>query len=285
MICIEAYEDKNENISCTKCKYNYPFIWSEEYNQSICDNKCAFGFFFREKWCYECDNPEKGNIGCNSSAGCDYVSSNNELQCNSCKPGYFVYLYHCLKCSSNDIRCIECHLDKKKDKFQCDKCIDEYYVNNKTGKCEIITYDEYPEVTPGCILSINNYTDYIKKNKCLYCKPGFFKTKNESCIYCRARKNGGPSCKECEYIKYPNGTDSEEIRCKRCNDLLSQNKRCFNCKDEVGPGCSKCIFEDGKDNLICEKCENNYKSNNEGFCTNIQSYYNDIPHCAKYNYS
>ena len=30
----------------------------------------------------------------------------------------------------------------------------------------------------------------------------------------------------------------------------------FNCKE---PGCSKCIFKYGKDNLICEKYQNNYK--------------------------
>ena len=174
--CLEATQDENGKRQCTKCIYNYPLIRSDEYNQKICDNKCAFGFFFRNqsKWCFECDYTQYGNPGCNASFGCDYISSGNQLNCYGCKIGYFLYQYQCFNCSLKDNLCIECHFDQEEDKFICDKCKDGYYFNDKTGKCEIITYDEYSEITPGCVLSINNYTLYKEKYKCLLCKPGFF---------------------------------------------------------------------------------------------------------------
>ena len=284
--CLEATQDENGNRQCTKCIYNYPLIWSDDYNQTICDNKCAFGFFFRiqSKWCYKCDEESPiGNPGCNASLGCDYYSSGNQLNCYGCKVGYFLQTYHCYLCSSIDNKCNECHLDEEIDKFICDRCQDGYYFNNITGKCEIITYDEYPEVTPGCILSINNYTLYKEKNKCLICKPGFFKTKDESCIYCKARKNGGPSCEECEYIKDGSGNDTNEIKCKKCPTNLSLNGKCYNCEDEVGPGCSRCTFEGEK--VVCQECKENYDLNSEGYCTNIQSYYTNIEYCSIYNYT
>ena len=283
--CLEANQNENGNRQCTKCIYNYPQIWSDEYNQTICDNKCAFGSFFRNqsKWCFECDSSPYGNPGCNASFGCDYISPGNQLNCYGCKVGYFFYQYQCFNCSLRDNLCIECHFDQEEDKFICDKCKDGFYFNEKTGKCELITYDEYPEITPGCVLSINNYTYYKEKYKCLLCKPGFFKTKDESCIYCRARKNGGPSCEECEYIKDISGNDTNEIKCKKCSNGLNFNDKCYNCEDEVGPGCSKCTFEGQK--VVCQECKENYDLNSEGYCTNIQSYYTNIDYCSIYNYT
>jgi hypothetical protein len=35
--CEKGNEDENKNLSCLKCLYNYRFIWSEEYQISICD--------------------------------------------------------------------------------------------------------------------------------------------------------------------------------------------------------------------------------------------------------
>ena len=77
--CSQTNLDEFGIRHCTKCLYNYPLVWSDYYNQTICDNKCAFGFFFREpnKWCYECDHNSYGNPGCNASFGCDYISSGN----------------------------------------------------------------------------------------------------------------------------------------------------------------------------------------------------------------
>jgi len=254
-----------------------------EYNQNVCDEKCRFGEYLNlfDNWSHECDYINKG---CNSSFGCNYTSSNNQINCFGCKPGYFLYLFQCIKCKEVDKNSLECHFDEIDDKLINDKCEDKYYLNNKTGKCEIITYDEYPEITPGCILSINNYTIYKKKNKCLLCKDGFFKTKKESCIYCKARKNGGPNYKECEYFVDSDGKIINSIKCKICPDgnILASDGKCFNCADEVGKGCDKCeMIKDSKNDekLRYVRCKKNYYLK-DGHCINDQSYYKNIPFCS-----
>ena len=230
--------------------------------------------------CYKCDDESGGGqIGCNPKKGCSYRAVDNHLYCNNCKTGYFLYDWQCLNCSVKDSNCIECDFNKTEDKFKCKKCInDTFYVNNETGLCDIITYNEYPEVTAGCILPINNYTTYIKNNKCFDCKYGFFKTKDESCIYCKARKNGGPKCDECQYII----DNNDRINCKICqndNILTPYGKRCYNCEDEVGPGCAKCAFEDKTERVICEKCKEGYELNDKGYCSYKDNGDKSISHC------
>ena len=151
---------------------------------------------------------------------------------------------------------------------------------------DIITYNEYPEVTAGCILPINDYKIYIKNNKCFDCKYGFFKTREESCIYCKARKNGGPKCDECQYIKGNFGNETNRINCKicqNCNMLSPIGKRCYNCEDEVGPGCIKYRFENER--VICQKCKEDYELNDEGYCTSKNSYNKLTPNCLIYESS
>jgi len=285
--CWEAKEQDDNNITCFNCTSNYPFIWRTEYNQTVCDEKCRSYEFLNitDKWCHDCDYINKG---CNSSFGCNYNSANTQLNCYGCKTGYFLFEFQCLNCKVRDSHCIECHFDEIEDQFKADKCEDKYYLNNKTGKCEIITYDEYPEVTPGCILSINNYTIYKEKEKCLLCKDGFFKTRDESCIYCKARKNGGPNCEECEYIIDSDGNITDSLKCKVCpegNSMTSDGK-CFNCEDEVGKGCEKCELIEDSDNyekMKCKKCKGNYYLK-DGHCINEQSYYETLPFCSLFNY-
>ena len=265
---------------------NFQFIWRIEYNQTICDEKCRFGEFLNlsDNWCHECDYINKG---CNSSFGCNYTSANTELKCYGCKSGYYLYLFQCIKCKIIDAYCSECHFDEIEKKFKVDKCDDKYYLNNKTGKCEIITYNEYPEVTPGCILSINNYTLYKEKKKCLLCKPGFFKTKDESCIYCKARKNGGPNCEECEYIVDSDGKTTEQIKCKNCSNgnIMTPDGKCFICVDEAGKGCEECEFvSNSNKEMKCKKCKDNYYLK-EGYCIHDQSYYQNIPFCSLFDHN
>ena len=273
--CEKGYEDENKNLSCIKCLYNYPFFWSEKYQKNICDNKCASDYFFNyvedKRGCYKCDDESGGGLlSCNPEKGCSFIVTDNRFYCNSCKVGYFPYDGQCLPCSRKDNNCLQCDFDVTEKKFKCTKCINNiYYVNNETGLCDIITYDEYPEVTAGCILPINNYTLYIKQNQCFDCKYGFFKTKDESCIYCKARKNGGPKCDECQYIKDKNGIEKNKFDCKICQngDMLSPiGKKCYNCEDEVGPGCEICGL-DITERVICDKCKEDYYLNENGYCT------------------
>jgi len=268
--CEKGYEDENKNLSCTNCLYNYRSIWSEKYQISVCDNQCASDYFFNKdldnRGCYKCDDEKGGGqIGCNPKKGCSYIPADKHLYCNSCKTGYFLYDWQCLPCSKKDSNCIECDYNKTEDKFKCNKCISNIFYINKTSLCDIITYDEYPEITVGCILPINNYTTYIKSGTCFDCKPGFFKNEESLCIYCKARGNGGPKCDECQNIKGKRG----RINCKICqngNMLSPIGNKCYNCEDEVGPGCVECIFEGKDEKVICKECKKNYYRNEEGYC-------------------
>ena len=289
--CRLGYEDEYQNLTCTKCKNDIYFIWSEEYKKKICNSICPSGYFFNndldiKRGCYKCDDERGGGqIGCDPNFECSYITADNHLYCNGCKPGYFLYDWQCLKCSKNDIYCIECDYNIIEKKSKCNKCINDTFIINEEGFCQKITYDEYPKFKVGCILPINNYTKYIENNKCFSCKNGFFKTREESCIYCKARKNGGPKCYECQYIKDENGIETNIINCKTCKDdnILSPiGKRCYKCEDEVGPGCAKCAFEEGTERVICEKCEEDYEPNDKGYCTNKNSYINNVPNCLIY---
>ena len=142
--CSNATEDEDGNITCTKCVSNFPFVWSDEYNETICGEKCRYFEVLKEGWCYSCDDPLKGKVGCNASLGCYLGTGNNEFDCFGCKPGYFLQSFQCLECKTLDIHSSECHFE---DKFYSDKCDDKYYINNETNKCELITYEEYPEIT------------------------------------------------------------------------------------------------------------------------------------------
>ena len=254
---------------------------------------CEFDSFFNNnlnpygvyKGCIKCDNQNaEGQEGCNSTFGCSYNNVDNHLYCQQCKVGYFNYDWQCLSCSTRDGNCIKCHFDTTEDRFKCDKCKEKFYVNKETYLCDIITYDEYTGVTTGCILPINNHTLYEQNEKCFLCKDGFFKTKDESCIYCKARKNGGPKCNECQYIIDANGIETNNINCKNCSsgDMLSPSGKCFNCIDEVGPGCARCIFEEGTEEVICEECEEDYEPNSEGYCTSKYSYGKKVENCLDY---
>ena len=290
--CDEGNEDIDGTSLCRNCKYHYPLIWNEKYNQYVCDNKCAPDYFFNyhydEKWdfkgCFKCDDQNGGGqIGCNSTLGCHQNSADEHFYCQQCKDGYFKYNWQCLPCSSKDGNCTHCHYDTTENKFKCDKCKEKFYVNKETYLCDIITYDEYPEITPGCILPINNYTLYKENNTCFRCKDGFFKTKDESCIYCKARKNGGPKCKECQYILDAHGIETNKINCKICpeGNIFTPRGKCYNCFDEVGAGCKECTIEN--EEIFCNVCENDYEMNDEGFCT--FKFDEQDNNCLIYNYS
>ena len=213
------------------------------------------------------------------------------MNCNECEKGYFKYTYgQCFSCQNENHLCLECHINYETSKYECDKCIDGYIVNEKTKKCEPISCDEYPEISPGCIICNNKIDEYKKLNKCQFCGEGFFKTKNDSCIFCKAKNNGGPACELCEYKKDENGNDSDEIKCKFClsNNILNSDGRCFNCKDELGQECTNCAFIKTDDNyteiLECTKCSNNYNLNWKGHCISYKSYYQKLPQCSSFSY-
>ena len=48
--CLEANEDESGNRICTKCIYNYPFKYSDEFKKDICDDKCRPYSFSKFKY-------------------------------------------------------------------------------------------------------------------------------------------------------------------------------------------------------------------------------------------
>ena len=126
----------------------------------------------------------------------------------------------------------------KYDRYVRDNCTDGYFLNDQ-NKCQIITYDEYLEVNKGCIICFDNINQYKPYNKCQSCIEDFFKTKDESCVYCKARKNGGPACDQCKYQD-----DTDNIICNYCpyRNVMNKDGKCFNCKEELGDACENCNF-------------------------------------------
>ena len=182
---------------------------------SKCEPQCVNNTLFnKNEWCYECTDPNVGNPGCVLEKGCEYFEKNDQLNCNECKTGYFKYKNQCFQCGEGSPPCQECHMSEN---FECDKCMDGYFVNNQK-KCQLITCDEHPEVMPGCIICSDKLKEFSQAKKCQACREEFFKTKDETCVYCKAKKNGGPACEICEYATDAEGNETKDIRCKVCPD-------------------------------------------------------------------
>ena len=259
-LCQTGTKDENGNLQCTKCIGNFKLIFNNGYNKEVCDVICQDDSFKKNNWCYKCDDKKVGNPGCVREKGCDYFSGNDQLNCRECKVGYFEYTTgQCFQCKIGNPPCIECHFNKDKDRFECDKCMDGYFVNEEK-KCQLITCDEHPEVMPGCVICSDKLKEFKQAKKCQSCIEGFFKTKDETCFYCRARKNGGPACDICEYVIDEEGKETNDIRCKVCPDgsFLTSDGKCYNCYDELENGCQNCTIKideaDKTEKLICKSC-------------------------------
>ena len=267
--CLEAKEEIDGHRFCTKCIYNYPFKYSNKYNQTICGEDCAQYSFKKFKWCYLCDDRYYGNPGCVKESGCSYNNANDQLDCYECKKGYYKYSHQCFPCENKDERCLECSFEEEKG-IKCEKCKEGFYLDKEKGKCELNPIDE------------NKPTE----KKEIICNKNYFKTKNETCVYCKSRNNGGPACSLCDYDKMENGTEKDNIICKYCpkEAVLSKENKCFFCEEELGKGCNKCQFvydeENEIDKLECISCYDNYKLTEKKQCIHYQSYFDLIPHCA-----
>ena len=282
--CLEGnYEENNgigeiQNYKCLNCVDH-----STLNNSNICE--CDFDSFYKDtKWCYKCDDKEKGIIGCNASLGCNFIQP-IELDCNVCKDGYFNYTRgQCFSCNSIKY-CLECHFDKD---LYCDKCITGYTFNAQTKKCELYKCKEYEEVIPGCMVCKDNLKEYQANKKCHYCNIGYFKTKEETCVYCRSSEYGGPGCDRCDYEDEIIGNniicndsygklDEEESDEEYYNNILKYKGKHYDCKFELSESCLKCKFDDDK--LKCVECSPGYYLNTEGKCISFLHKIEIIPNC------
>ena len=202
--CLEGKIDEKGDYICTKCIENANLNGS-----NICEcNKDSFGI--NNEWCFKCDEEKEGNPGCLAEKGCDYDNKNKYLKCKACKDGYYLKNKdECFPCSKNISHCEKCHFNEDKSKLECDSCSSIYSLNKNSNECELNECQEYPEISPGCIICNDKLEEYKSKNICQSCKYGYFKTKEGKCIYCRSEKYGGPACYECGY-------EQDYIICKDC---------------------------------------------------------------------
>ena len=276
--CLEAIKDENGKIKCKKCLHDY--LFQEEQNK--CTSMCDADSFLKYNWCRKCDDIYYGNPGCLAKSGCSYNDIYDRFSCNKCKEDYYKLFGMCYPCTMIS-GCKKCNQTNVLD-VKCVECYDGYILNNSI--CELMKCKENIEITPGCLVCKDKLEQYKQLSKCQFCKEGYFKTKDESCVYCKSMKNGGPGCELCEYAKNSKGKDNNEIRCSYCPEGSRINKdgKCLKCKEELGVGCSDCIFiineEDNIEKLICIKCENNYYLTSNGYCNYSGSYSEYIPNCG-----
>ena len=340
-VCIEA-EKIEDKYSCTKCDPYYPLTMVDDQINGIkncfersgefsfcsegkietdgtrictkCDNNAHLteakncscnsdSFNKNTNYCYKCNDENQGNLGCDISAGCTYTKANDELRCNQCIKGYFEYTKgQCYKCSNEIYNCYECHMNANNNKLLCDSCLNAIYSVNSNNRCGINDCQEYPEISPGCLICKDGLNDYLPNKKCQSCKYGYFKTKDEQCVYCKSEKYGGPACYECGY-------EGDNIVCKSCNlsytgsyqnsyyydkdlmnyrnVLLSSDGKCFNCQTELSENCQRCQFfknNDGSESLKCIICHPAYYLSEEGICVNYTSLVKRKERCLTYNY-
>jgi len=280
--------DENGDIICTKC------IEHATLNSSgIC--KCNSDSYERYGSCYKCENEMQG---CLASKGCYFTNSIYSLACNECKIGFYLENGKCRHCSSKIKNCEACHRDKNGE-IRCDTCNSFYFLNTTNDtidKCILNECDEYSDIAPGCIICKDKLNEYKKNNKCQICKYGYFKTKNESCAYCRSEQYGGPACYECGYEEDQNGSETNNIICKDClsgyqekyNSILSSDGKCYSCQYELSEKCVICDFvKDSKNSkeLQCLLCKNGYYLDSNGMCISFIDKIETIPNCYLHEFN
>ena len=276
--CIEGTKNENGAIECTKCNFGLTRTYDEINKKMVCPDSCGSDSFLLYKHCHKCDDKLFGNPGCLKESGCNYYPEEKMLNCSMCKEGYFSSSRGCSPCAMKNKGCKKCS-GSDINNFKCQECFDGYVLNNSL--CQIMECEEYPEITAGCLICKDKLDDYKQKSKCQSCKEGFFKTKDESCVFCKSNTIGGHGCEQCAY----SNEENKEIECIYCPEgsVLDQNGRCLICEEELGEGCSNCMFvlssEDNKKKLICTKCKPYYYLSSNGQCIYPQNYKEYIPNC------
>ena len=274
--CAEGKEDENTGKAiCTKC-----VSFAHLNEESFCE--CDSDSFGRDNFfCYKCDDEIRGNLGCVANEGCEYNALNWQLNCNKCKINYFKDTNgQCVSCSYRLQFCNKCHLDDE-DQFVCDECLDNYVYNKYEKKCEF-NCQEYPDIAPGCIICNE---EYKLKRKCQACKPGYFKTDDESCVFCRGEKYGGPACDNCTKDE-----KDSSIICAKCegNGFVKNSKgQCYFSPEGLIENCANYRFKiiGDEEKLVCAFCKMGYYLDTNGNCVSFVQYLDLIDNCIEITYN
>ena len=183
--------------------------------------------------------------------------------------------------------------------LKCDNCIGFYSPNENGTFCQLDECEEYPEIAPGCIICKNKLNEYKNSKKCQSCKYGYFKTKEDLCVYCRSEAYGGPSCYECGYEENEKGEETNNIICKDCysyddyysfnyyetssnfktfTTTLSPEGKCYNCQNYLSDLCLKCEF---KTKLVCTLCIPGYYLDSQGNCISLLNNITMMANCEE----
>ena len=285
-----CHERKNNLSYCVEAKYdNIIYNCTECADNTIRkDNKCSCksGFFgINNTFCYKCNDIQFGNPGCDDSGSCEY-SSQYKVTCEKCLEGYYRNsVGQCLLCSNSIDNCNKCHYDKDNSQVICDACSSSIFTLNTTSnKCELNDCEEYLDISPGCIICSDGSEEYKNNKKCQTCKYGYFKTKDEKCVYCSSEKYGGLGCYECGYET----NEQDNITCKGCyTNFLSKTGKCYDCNIQFADTCEECqlVEDEGTETFKCVVCKYGYYLTSEGKCVSFISNIQKIPNCREYLFS
>ena len=206
-------------IGAKKCIPEYNLCLECNQDLTLCQ-KCEEG--------YSPDN----NGGCTFTKNCD-VSFRGS--CQTCLQNFSLvndgkpYL-ECKKLPKEEDRSPYCK--KYNEEGICEECLDNYFLTHGNKKCTQIFY-----------------CNYLEKEKCIECIPGFYLDKKDNNI-CKSYNDKFFYCKESE--------DGE--KCSLCREgfYLSQNNKCV-----ITPHC----IESKPNTYYCQKCEDNFYLTLEGSCS------------------
>ena len=273
--CAIASKNSNGDKECSGCKYGLSLYFDNQSSKNRCPDSCKSDSYLIYNFCPKCDDIYYGNPGCISNKGCYYKKLYSKVMCNECKEGYFQSSEGCSPCSKENKGCKKCSISN--NNFECEECFDGYNLNTNNKLCELIECKEYPEIAVGCLICDDKLKEYKQKSKCQSCKDGYFKTNNETCVFCKSY--GGHGCEQCAY------SETNKIICTYCpkGSVLNNDGQCLKC-DEQFEGCSNCryIYIDKtyyREKLICTECNYNYYLTSDGYCIYPKNYKEDIANC------
>ena len=271
-----CYEVDKITFLCTSCQTNY-YLNTKDYKCNsnledgpykyckVVDNdkcvQCEYGYHLTEnfkcsnsRYCSESENGKCLNCSKNYYLGLDHICTDVEGCiyskdgiCTECEEGYYYHTFNntCIEMEGIFLGCkYTCTLGDK-----CCECKDDYYLYLNDSLC----YDNSKE-EPFIKCAIVDYD----RDKCKFCLDGYYLGQDDDkCCKvenCRIVENEN-KCKECN--KYY----CLDVKNQECvyNDFL------YDINDKIF---ISCIRTNDK-GTACEKCEEGYKINEEGYCVDV----------------
>ena len=159
----------------------------------------------------------------------------NYCECNS---GYTLFNQRCEKCGSG---CEKCEYNEDTKSTKCLKCSQKYALNSQ---------NECISCGRGCLYC---EIDANNKPKCLACSSNYYLIDDNQCLsspsFCNDYEYDSTKnkmiCYRCYFNNY--ALDQESGGCKSCSDI-----------EELGNGCSSCLYDYSNKKYQCTACNTYY---------------------------